>query len=184
MTSPQIGNDGVSAEDTESQKPQVAGFIVREDSPMASNWRADATLREYLVRHGIVAISDIDTRALTRKIRNEGAMRGIITTDAARSIDDLLAEVRRAPSMSGLDLVQSVSTPSPFAFQEHPDKPRKRIAVFTFKQLVFQKMCDSCRNLVRFIFIRTFKGSIDRTISGAKNGIGRMAVFFRINENL
>src|SRR3954451_12713392 len=72
MTAPQIGNYGVSGQDTESRGPQVPGFIVRESSPVASNWRADATLREYLVQHGIVAIAEIDTRALTRVLRSVG----------------------------------------------------------------------------------------------------------------
>ncbi len=76
MTSPEIGNYGVADEDAESRGPQVAGFIVREESPIASNWRADTTLRDYLVRHNIVAISDIDTRALTRVLRSSGVMRG------------------------------------------------------------------------------------------------------------
>src|SRR5438445_9284482 len=64
MTCPEIGNYGVSEADGESQAPHVAGFIVREESPMASNWRSESTLRDYLVRHNIVAIADIDTRAL------------------------------------------------------------------------------------------------------------------------
>src|SRR3954466_13656726 len=82
MTAPQIGNYGVSADDAESQTPQVAGFVMREASPLASNWRADGTLRDYLVRHHIVAIADIDTRALTRVLRSAGVMRGIIATGA------------------------------------------------------------------------------------------------------
>ena len=69
MTAPQIGNYGVAAGDAESQAPRVAGFVMREASPLASNWRADGTLRDYLVRHHIVAIADIDTRALTRVLR-------------------------------------------------------------------------------------------------------------------
>ena len=69
MTCPEIGNYGVSARDGESQAPHVAGFIVREQSPVASNWRAEGTLRDYLIANRIVAISDIDTRALTRKLR-------------------------------------------------------------------------------------------------------------------
>jgi carbamoyl-phosphate synthase small subunit len=85
MTAPQIGNYGVSAGDAESQAPQVAGFVMREASPLASNWRADGTLRDYLVRHGIVAIADIDTRALTRVLRSAGVMRGVIATGAGRS---------------------------------------------------------------------------------------------------
>src|SRR6266705_533555 len=63
MTCPEIGNYGVSSEDVESRKPQVAGFIIRDESPMASNWRAEGTLRDYLITHDIVAIADIDTRA-------------------------------------------------------------------------------------------------------------------------
>jgi carbamoylphosphate synthase small subunit len=82
MTAPHIGNYGVAAGDVESQTPQVAGFVMREASPLASNWRADATLRDYLVRHNIVAIADIDTRALTRVLRSAGVMRGIIATVA------------------------------------------------------------------------------------------------------
>src|SRR5512133_57490 len=70
MTCPEIGNYCVSAEDGESRAAQVAGFIIRDDSPVASNWRADRTLRDYLVDNKIVAISDIDTRALTRHLRS------------------------------------------------------------------------------------------------------------------
>src|SRR5512138_3431775 len=80
MTCPEIGNYGVAAEDVESRKPQVAGFIIRDESPMASNWRASGTLRDYLVENRIVAISDIDTRALTRQLRSSGVMRGIVAT--------------------------------------------------------------------------------------------------------
>src|SRR5258705_8539944 len=80
MTCPEIGNYGVSREDVESQKPHVAGFIIRDESPVASNWRAAGTLRDYLVDNRIVAIADIDTRALTRKLRSGGVMRGVIAT--------------------------------------------------------------------------------------------------------
>ena len=80
MTAPLIGNYGVAAGDAESQAPRVAGFVMREASPLASNWRADGTLRDYLVRHNIVAIADVDTRALTRVLRSSGVMRGVIGT--------------------------------------------------------------------------------------------------------
>src|SRR5688500_16379627 len=80
MTAPHIGNYGVAHGDEESRGPCVAGFIMREASPRASNWRADGTLRDYLVRHGIVAIADIDTRALTRVLRSAGVLRGVIAT--------------------------------------------------------------------------------------------------------
>src|SRR6478672_1391451 len=82
MTCAEIGNYGVSPQDVESRAPQVAGFIVREESPIASNWRASGTLRDYLIEHRIVAIADIDTRALTRRLRSGGVMRGVIVTGA------------------------------------------------------------------------------------------------------
>src|SRR5918995_4873837 len=75
MTCPEIGNYGVANDDAESREPQVAGFIIRDESPIASNWRSNGTLRDYLVRHNIVAISDVDTRALTRVLRSAGGMR-------------------------------------------------------------------------------------------------------------
>src|SRR5829696_534156 len=113
MTTPQIGNYGVAAGDAESQTPHVAGFVMREASPVASNWRANGTLRDYLVRHNIVAIADIDTRALTRVLRSAGVMRGIIatgTTDPA----ELVEKARAIPRMEGSDLVKDVTCPSPF----------------------------------------------------------------------
>ncbi len=117
MTAPQIGNYGVAAGDAESRAPRVAGFIVRESSPRASNWRADATLRDYLVRHGIVAIADIDTRALTRVLRSAGVMRGVIATG---SVDpaQLVAKARAVPSMEGADLVKDVTCDKPFAWRD------------------------------------------------------------------
>ena len=80
MTCPEIGNYGVSPDDVESRAPQVAGFIIRDESPVASNWRSEMTLRDYLVANRIVAISDVDTRALTRQLRSGGVMRGVIAT--------------------------------------------------------------------------------------------------------
>jgi carbamoyl-phosphate synthase small subunit len=113
MTAPEIGNYGVAPEDEESRAPQVAGFIVRDESPVASNWRADGTLREYLVRNDIVAISDVDTRALTRVLRSAGVMRGVI---AAGDHDprELVERARALPQMEGSDLVLDVTCDAPF----------------------------------------------------------------------
>ena len=80
MTAPEIGNYGVNCDDVESSKPQVAGFIVRELSRTVSNYRADKDVGSWLAEHSIIAMEGVDTRALVRIIRNEGAMRGIITT--------------------------------------------------------------------------------------------------------
>jgi carbamoyl-phosphate synthase small subunit len=117
MTAPHIGNYGVSADDAESQTPQVAGFVMREVSPLASNWRADGTLRDYLVRHHIVAIADIDTRALTRVLRSAGVMRGIIATGAVDPAE-LVEKARAIPKMEGADLVKDVTCASPFEWRE------------------------------------------------------------------
>ena len=87
MTYPEIGNYGVADEDDESRGTMVAGFIIREQSPMASNWRADSTLRDFLVRNNIVAISDIDTRALTRVLRSSAVMRNVLQTRSSTSAD-------------------------------------------------------------------------------------------------
>ena len=113
MTCPQIGNYGVAGEDVESRAPQVAGFVMREASPIASNWRARSTLRDYLVAHGIVAIADIDTRALTRMLRSVGAMRGVLATGVVEPAD-LVGRARQAPRMEGSDLVTGVTCDAPF----------------------------------------------------------------------
>jgi carbamoyl-phosphate synthase small subunit len=117
MTAPQIGNYGVVPGDAESQIPRVAGFIVREASPLASNWRADSTLRDYLIRSGIVAIADIDTRALTRVLRSAGVMRGVIATGGVDPVE-LVEKARAIPRMEGADLVKDVTCDKPFLWRE------------------------------------------------------------------
>ena len=117
MTAPQIGNYGIAAADQESSGPRVAGFIVRDLSPIASNWRSQATLREYLTKHNIVAIGDIDTRALTRKLRSVGVMRGVIATGAALDPDALVAKARAIPLMEGADLVKDVTCADAYDFK-------------------------------------------------------------------
>jgi carbamoyl-phosphate synthase small subunit len=117
MTATQIGNYGVTDEDVESARIQVAGFVIRDASPVASNWRADGSLRDYLVKHGIVAIADIDTRALTRVLRTAGVMRGVIATghhDPAELVD----RARAIPLMEGLDLVRGVTCDRAFDWRE------------------------------------------------------------------
>ncbi len=115
MTAPQIGNYGVASADQESGGLQVAGFVMRDPSPIASNWRAQGTLRDYLTRHGIVAIGDIDTRALTRKLRSGGVMRGVIAT-GAHDPQALVERARAIPQMEGSDLVKVVTCKAPWDF--------------------------------------------------------------------
>jgi carbamoyl-phosphate synthase small subunit len=117
MTAPQIGNYGVAPGDAESQEPHVAGFIMREASPLASNYRAAGTLRDYLTRHGIVAIADIDTRALTRVLRSAGVMRGVIATGQVDPAE-LVEKARAIPKMEGADLVKDVTCEAPFWWSE------------------------------------------------------------------
>lgn len=114
MTCPEIGNYGVSAEDEESRAPQIAGFVVRSESPVASNWRSEGTLRDYLTQHNIVAIADVDTRALTRVLRSVGAMRGVIATGTGRKPEDLVERARAIPKMEGADLVRGVTCEQAF----------------------------------------------------------------------
>ncbi len=113
MTCPEIGNYGIAPEDGESRAPKVAGFIVRDESPVASNWRSDSTLREYLIRHNIVAISDVDTRALTRVLRSAGVMRGVIATGDADP-RTLVEKARAVSPMEGADLVRGVTCDAAF----------------------------------------------------------------------
>jgi carbamoyl-phosphate synthase small subunit len=113
MTAPEMGIYGISPDDMESRGTRVAGLIVREESPIASNWRSDSTLREYLVTNNIVAISGIDTRALTRVLRSAGVMRGIIATG---DVDPraLVDRARALPCMEGSDLVLGVTCETAF----------------------------------------------------------------------
>ncbi len=113
MTAPMIGNYGVSSADEESRRPQVAGFVMREISKTWSGWRAEDGLDSYLKRHGVVALTEIDTRALTRHIRSRGAMRAVIAP-ASFPRADAEARIAAHPKMEGLDLTGSVSTPTAY----------------------------------------------------------------------
>lgn len=116
MTAPHVGNTGVNDEDPESRRIWVAGYVVRDPARIASNWRATQTLDARLEAEGIVGISHVDTRALTRHLRERGAMRvGIFTGEAADgNVDDLLALVQASPAMAGADLTSEVTTAEPY----------------------------------------------------------------------
>jgi len=119
MTYPLIGNYGINPEDVESRRPWVAGFIVKEACPFPSSWRARVGLDDYLREHGIVGIQSIDTRALTRHLRDRGAQEGIISSqepDAAR----LVERARALPGLVGRDLVTDVTTGAPHGWNEGP----------------------------------------------------------------
>ena len=117
MTYPEIGNYGVNAEDVESGKPHLSGFVVRHRSRVASNFRADGELGEYLTRYGIVGIEGIDTRALVRRIRIHGALKGVLSTV---DLDDasLVAKAVASPGLVGRDLAREVMPEKPINWDE------------------------------------------------------------------
>jgi carbamoyl-phosphate synthase small subunit len=117
MTYTQIGNYGVNDEDVESAKPYAEGFIVKEYIDMPSNWRKNKSLHEYLKGHGIVGIQGIDTRALTRRLRDFGAQPGVISTKDLNPVS-LVAKAKALPIMSGLDLAKEVTCKQPYQWNE------------------------------------------------------------------
>ena len=114
MTAPHIGNTGVNTPDNESKKIWVAGFVVRNPSTITSNWRSEKDLEVELIEQGIVGIQGIDTRALTRHLRDRGAMRVGIFSDVDISREEMVIEVRKTDAMSGAHLSSDVSTPKPY----------------------------------------------------------------------
>jgi carbamoyl-phosphate synthase small subunit len=120
LTNPQIGNYGTSAEDNESAKPYIEGLVVREFSETSSNWRSDQDANSFLSRHQIPIVSDIDTRALVRHLRNRGVMRGVLSA-IERDPKKLVEKAKSIPSMAGLDLATSVSTPERYEWNKGVD---------------------------------------------------------------
>ncbi|MEO3823526.1 glutamine-hydrolyzing carbamoyl-phosphate synthase small subunit [Actinomadura sp. B10D3] len=132
MTSPHIGNTGVNDEDPESRRIQVAGYVVREPARVASNWRATGSLGSALRDQGIVGIAVSGTRALTRHLRDKGAMRAGIFSgpdSVAPGADALLERVRQSPSMEGADLARDVTTPVPYVVRALGEKRHTVAAV-------------------------------------------------------
>jgi carbamoyl-phosphate synthase small subunit len=115
MTYPLIGNYGINKVDVESWRPHVAGFVIRELSPVVSNWRADFELAEYLEQNNIPGLQGIDTRALTKKLRVRGALKGFISTEGV-SPDDAVRQAREWTGLVGVDYVREVTHAKPFAW--------------------------------------------------------------------
>jgi carbamoyl-phosphate synthase small subunit len=155
MTSPEIGNVGTNAHDTEAvgDAPRVAGFVVRDASPVASSWRSQETLDAYLARQGIVSIADVDTRKLTRHLRDHGSQNAALGTEDP---ERLLRRAREAPDMNGLDLVRFVAPKVPYAWIEGrgdwatapPRAPELHVVVLDYgiKRNILRCLFDSgCR---------------------------------------
>ncbi|MGB9595506.1 MAG: carbamoyl-phosphate synthase domain-containing protein, partial [Candidatus Poribacteria bacterium] len=117
MTYPLIGNYGCNDEDFESTKPHVEGFVVKEYSSYHSNWRSTKSLSEFLEKYGIIGIQGIDTRALTRHLRNYGVMKGVIST---RDLDkeSLIAKAKNSPGLVGQDMVKKVTCKKPYHWEQ------------------------------------------------------------------
>jgi carbamoyl-phosphate synthase small subunit len=129
MTAPHIGNTGMNARDNESSKIWVAGFVVRNPSPITSNWRSEVDLVDVLVEQNIVGISGIDTRALTRHLRDRGAMRVGIFSDLELSREEMVIEVRKSGQMVGSFLSADVSTSERYTIEAQGEKKFTVVAV-------------------------------------------------------
>jgi carbamoyl-phosphate synthase small subunit len=125
MTSPQIGNYGINGEDNESAKPWAAGFIIKELSTVTSNWRATTSLNDYLKKHNIVGIANIDTRELTLELRKHGVVRGAISTEITDTVE-LIKKVKSQPTMAGSNLAYEVTTDKTYVWQKF-DKPKYKV---------------------------------------------------------
>jgi len=153
MTYPHIGNCGINAEDFESANIHLEGFVVREFSTTFSNWRAQLTLERFLVDHGIIGLTEVDTRALTRHIRSRGAMKAVISTETLDA-DELVKKARRSPGLIGRDLVKEVSCPEPYHWdasvstrwrREYPISSRRfHVVVYDFgvKYNILRSLCN------------------------------------------
>jgi carbamoyl-phosphate synthase small subunit len=159
LTYPEIGNYGANEDDSEAARPHIEGLVVREFSPLASNWRADETAQEFLTQNGVPVISEIDTRSLVRHLRSRGVMRGVLSATGA-SPKELVEKARNAPSMAGLDLATRVTTPqrydwnqgvvhcSPSDLETEPSEIRHHVVAYDFgiKRNILRRLVHSgCR---------------------------------------
>jgi len=148
MTSPHIGNYGINEEDIESENIQVAGFVIKEETMTPSNWRSTQSLGEYLKKNKIVGIKEIDTRSLTRHIRDKGAMNGIISSNDL-DIQSLEKKLKKFPDMNGLDLAKDVTTQKKYKW---PGKGQYKVAVIDFgiKKNILRLLSDEGCELTVF----------------------------------
>jgi carbamoyl-phosphate synthase small subunit len=161
LTNPQIGNYGTNQADNEASKPFIEGLIVREFSPISSNWRSEQVTDEYMERYNVPVLAEIDTRALVRHLRTHGVMRGVISTDVSNPAA-LVEKARSIRKMDGTDLARVVSTKSIYTFDEGDvrnqsgdpllsaavDKPTLHVVAYDFgiKQNILRMLTrEGCR---------------------------------------
>lgn len=150
LTNPQIGNYGTNAADNEAARPFIEGLIVREFSAIASNWRSEELCEDYLRRHGIGGIAELDTRALVRHLRDRGVLRGIIAAAEGTVEADLTERAQRIPDMTGRDLARHVTTAANYRFGSPPESdtggsaPRLQVAAYDFgiKRNILRQLVD------------------------------------------
>ncbi len=171
MTMPHVGNTGMNDEDAESRRIWVAGYVVRDPSPAPSNWRSQRSLERDLADAGVVGIRDVDTRALTRHLRNRGAMRvGIFSGPrASAAVDDLVAEVLATPPMAGSSLTDQVTTPTPYVLQARHEQYVVAAVDLGIKSMTPQRMTE------RGMTVHVVPASID---AQDLLDVGRDGVFF------
>lgn len=154
MTYPHIGNYGIETTAEQSERPQCAGFAIRDLAPETFNPASKMSLNDYFALHGIPGIFGIDTRALTRRLRSEGSMKGLIIAED-RPLSECLAMLREAPSMAGLDLVQRVSISAPYSVEPQRSRPGeapRRIAVYDYgvKRDIVRQIAGHCCEVTVF----------------------------------
>jgi carbamoyl-phosphate synthase small subunit len=179
FTYPELGNTGVNPDDQEADRPHVRGVIARQLSPRASNWRSQGDLEAWLTQHGVVGIRSVDTRALVRHLREGGALNGAISTDGTPPAE-LLAQVRSAPSMQGLNLAAQVTTREPYHWsqpcgasfdtrlQVKPERPYRVVAIdFGIKRAILERLvahgCD--------VTVLPADASLDQVLSHSPEGV-------------
>jgi len=161
MTMPHIGNYGCTPEDDESDRVWAAGLVVRSISPIVSNWRANQSLPDYLTEREIVAITDVDTRALVRHIRTHGAMRAALSSDNPEP-EQLVAIARSSRDMNGLDLAKEVSCSEPYEWTEGVDwwEPNRQLTPDNQQYHVVAYDFGVKRNILRLLASRNCRITI------------------------
>src|SRR5690606_235070 len=153
LTYPHIGNVGTNSDDHESQKIFAAGLVIRDLSAVVSNWRAETSLEQFLRRGKAVAIADIDTRKLTRVIREKGALAGCIVTGANASAEEAVKAARKFPGLKGMDLAKLVTTKQPYQWNQGSQWPQRQ-DIYTKRQPGFHVVAYDFgikRNILRLI---------------------------------
>ena len=153
LTYPHIGNVGTNSDDHESQKIFAAGLVIRDLSAVVSNWRAETSLEQFLRRGKCVAIADVDTRKLTRVIREKGALAGCIVTGASASAEEAVKAARKFPGLKGMDLAKLVTTKQPYQWNQGSQWPQRQ-DIYTKRQPGFHVVAYDFgikRNILRLI---------------------------------